>query len=596
AARGLDVAEDELAFVDPPPGALASRLVQPRVVFRGRRDAGVEIYLARTRQTPEGAVLAVTAVHPLTRTASAVESGFVSGEGRAAWWLGGEGRVYRVELADLSGEDPATFAGLTRVEGLQRGLTALQSLGQWSGVGRRSFRLEPAARAVTLERAPGRTVILADDRRIEIPDDPAAEVVGARFVQEEPRGVARPGNLVTWAVDRARDLPWFGDRRMQLLKAVAYRALDAAERTLGTVRAPDAPDEPAAEGPVATAPVATNQEDGTGWPPAPLPAPAEPPLDGEGRWIVLDGDPYVGIEHEGPPALLTTFLRGDGDRMDSYVYVVAWDPRQIELDLVAGTEEPVSATGETGSGLVPREPRRIERLVAAFNGGFQSTHGAHGLRAEGKLLVPPLPYAATVARLADGSVGFGVWPDSVEVPAEIVAFRQNLSPLLLDGAANPYGRTFWGGVPEGWEDETRTVRSALCLAKAGHVAYFYGTKIDPRHLTETLVAAGCDTALHLDMNQGHTGLELYRVFPAGALPPLPGKLDGQWKAEGEVEGLASHRFRGRRLIRSLQLMHFPRYVRRSAREFFTLSRRPLLPPPAVVVPGGAPDEGRWALP
>ena len=43
--------------------------------------------------------------------------------------------------------------------------------------------------------------------------------------------LARPGNLVTWAVDRARASSWLGDDRMQAVKAVSFTALDAFRAT-----------------------------------------------------------------------------------------------------------------------------------------------------------------------------------------------------------------------------------------------------------------------------------------------------------------------------------------------------------------------------
>jgi len=62
----------------------------------------------------------------------------------------------------------------------------------------------------------------------------------------------------------------------------------------------------------------------------------------------------------------------------SPVYLVAWDPRRLELGMVGGTAEPRSSTGEQGSGLIPRDRRLLPRLVAAFNGGFQSMHATSG--------------------------------------------------------------------------------------------------------------------------------------------------------------------------------------------------------------------------
>ena len=275
---------------------------------------------------------------------------------------------------------------------------------------------------------------------------------------------------------------------------------------------------------------------------------------------------------------MTTFVRADGARPDSLVYVVAWDPRQVELDVVAGTEEPQSATGETGDGLIPRKPEIMRRVIAAFNGAFQSTHGDFGMMDDGAVIVPPKPYGATIAsRLADGATGFGTWPNDVTIPKEIMSFRQNLTPLVEDGAFNPYGRNWWGGVPHDWEDVTHTVRSGICLTTDGFVAYFYGTSIDPVHLGRVMLSARCDYGVHLDMNQGHTGLEVYRADRAENLPTLTDKLDGHWQAQGDVSDMPGWKFRGRRLVRNMQLMHFPRYIRRGARDYFYLMVKPLLP-------------------
>ncbi|MGC4070098.1 MAG: hypothetical protein QM784_36660 [Polyangiaceae bacterium] len=98
------------------------------------------------------------------------------------------------------------------------------------------------------------------------------------------------------------------------------------------------------------------------------------------------------------------------------------------------------------------------RLAAAFNGGFQATHGEYGMMADGVVYLPPKPYAATVAELADGSVGFGTWPESDTISAEYVGFRQNLTPLLADGKDNPYRRTWWAECRR--DGRTQPARSA----------------------------------------------------------------------------------------------------------------------------------------
>jgi hypothetical protein len=595
ARLGLESDARDVHWLDEPRGALASRRERSRVLLRARHAGEAwDVYLARARLSPEGALLGLEAVFDLTRT-SAVSENLLGARGEHAAWAIGDGqRTYRIELADLRGEPPEASGDWTPLARLQRAITSLQRTGQAAGVGRRSFKLDPAARNVEISLEADQTVVLADDNRIAIPWDASHSIEGQRFVREEERGIARPGSLVTWAVDRVRDLSWFGDDRMQLTKAIAYAALDRIDRALGTIRSPEAADSATeglgdAAGPV----VPTDPE--TGWPPTAIPPPIEPPLADEGKWFLLDKDPFVRTSAAVPAPLVTTYLRADGARPDSRVYIVMWDPRLVELDMVPGTEEPQSATGETGDGMIPRRPELLGRVVAAFNGAFQATHGDFGMMVGRRVIVPPKPYAATIARLEGGVTGFGTWPRDLTILGEFVSFRQNLTPLVAGGKLNPYGREWWGGVPHDWEDETHTVRSGLCLTREGFVAYFYGTKIDHVHLGRAMISTRCEYGVHLDMNQGHTGIELYRADEARSLPPLSDKLDGHWQAEGDVVNMPGWRFRGRRLLRNMQLMHFPRYIRRGARDYFYLMLRPLLPRPPLTIGAREPGEGVWSL-
>ncbi len=594
-ALHLETAASDVHWIDASVGALASRFVEARAVVRARRPGEAwDIYLARTRLSPEGALLETSAISNLTRTSVASEASLVTEGEHAAWTIGDAARTYRVELVDLHGEPRPSGPDWTRLGRVQHAISNLQGTGQLSGVGYRSFKLDPAAQRLTLGFEGERLIVFADGHRISIPFDAHAPIDGLRYLREDDREIARPGNLITWAVDRARALSWFGDERMQFTKAIAYAALDRVDRAIGAVHEAAA-QEPDAEELGGDAAPAVHADPDSGFPPGAITPPLAPPLPGEGRWFLLDHDPYVRTTPGVPVPLATTFIRPDGARPDSLVYVIAWDPRQVDLDVVAGTEEPQSATGETGDGLIPRKPGTMSHLIAAFNGAFQSTHGDFGMMDDGAIVVPPKPFAATIARLDDGATGFGTWPKDLTIPAGMTSFRQNLTPLVADGRFNPYNRDWWGGVPHDWEDETHTVRSGLCLTKEGFVEYFYGTNIDHVHLGRAMLAARCDYGVHLDMNQGHTGLEVYRADLAKNLPPLPDKLDGHWQAEGDVSGMPGWRFRGRRLIRNMQLMHFPRYIRRGARDFFYLTVRPLLPLAPLTGLSHEGDEGTWKV-
>ena len=598
AAHGLSVQARTVRWLDEPSGFFDSLFSRPRAVFVAQYGTGrSDIWLARSRLAPSGRLIDVVGVYNITRTSAVHERELTVNGARAAWVVAGRDTVYRVELADFGGEAAAETRQWSRLARNQHAVTNWQSYGQAEGIARRSFRLDPAAKRVSLTLDPHGLTIAADDARIGIPHRQGQRISGERFAQETPRETGQPGNLITWAVDRARQAEWFGDERLQLVKAVAYAGLDIADRLWGAVSRDDSAEQIAHElGGVELDRLPEYDAPEISWPPPPLELVLPNPIPGEGRWFPLDNDPFVRTNPGAPPAFVTSFVRTDADREHSRIFVTLWDPRQVDLFMVPGTEEPQTATGETGSGKLPRDEKILSRLVAAFNGAFQSTHGDFGMMVDGAVIVPPKPYAATVARLEDGSVGFGTWPESEAVDPSVVAFRQNLTPLVVDGEINPYERVWWGGIPPDWDDETRTVRSGLCLTREGYVAYFYAAKVDHVHLGKAMQSARCAYGLHLDMNQGHTGLEFYRVDREAELAPLPFRPDPVWQYEAPVPDMPGWRFRSRRMITTTQLQGFPRYIRRSQRDFFYLTLKHVLPGHDLPVSGAAVGgEGKWTV-
>jgi hypothetical protein len=594
---GLTADPSEIHWVDIPRGALSATAGRARAVLRAHRtNEPADIYVVEAALSPEGRLLRITGLYPLSDT-SAVDERELSVSGpRVAWSIVGAGRTYSIQYADLRGAQPPSGPDWTRTARWQWRITNWQQLGQLSGVRRRSFRLEPAARNVSLGFSSDALLVEADLRKVVVPTERADPLGTDGVVTEQPHPPGRPGSLITWAVDRVRALPWFGSDRMQVFKAVTFAALDKVESWVGRLSGSDGSQQVTDElGGLTTParPAYSDQE--VGWPPAPMHPMLAPALEGEGQWRTLENDPFVGRNPNAPSPFAVSFIRVDPERKYSQVFVALWDPRQVDLYTMSGTDEPRSATGETGPGLVPRDPNRIGRLVAGFNGGFQATHGEYGMMADGVVYLPPKPYAATVARLADGSTAFGTWPLDEAIPDEILSFRQNLTPLVSDGSTNPYHRDWWGGVPPGWEDTSRTVRSGLCLTEDNFAAYFYGARADVEHLEQAMTAARCAYGMHLDMNPGHTGLEFYRVGRDGELPAPGRELDSDWEATGVVPYAQGWRFLARRMIRHMALMNFPRYIHRESRDFFYLTLRPILPGNKLRPQGAhaTPGEGAW---
>lgn len=592
-ARGLACDSADVAWVDGPHGLRRAIAASGLAIARARaNDEPADLYLVEARLSPEGVVLGIGDVYDLTETSGVDESRPLVRGHELAYATSADGLFTGVHVVDLDGRSAGAYADFTRVQRLQLDLTNLQQTGRARGVVHDTYALDPVARSVSLAwKGDGTLDVLADGHAITVLPAEVRVAEGADRVRVVPDERARPGNLVTWAVDRVRAMPWFGDERMQWVKAIAFTALDAYNAHFArATTAKDVQDElglqTAPAGPV------TYTDPEVGWPPPPMKVPVSPALPGEGRWIPLDSDPFITPTAAGTaPAFVTTFVRPDVHRQDVRVYVTLWDPRQIALHMEAGTVEPIAADGEHGPGLIPRAPEVMKHVVAAFNGGFQAEHGEYGMQANGIEYLPPKPYAATVVELRDGSNGFGAWPDSDTVPPDVISFRQNLTALVENDQFNPWHRNWWGGTPPGWPDQIHSARSAICLTKEGFVGYFYSSSIAPDDLAAGMLDARCAFGIHLDMNPGHAGFEFYDVAPDGRLAPLGRPMQSDWEAEGKVSGMPGWVFRSRRMIRGMGHMLFPRYIQREARDFFYLTSRSILP--GAPLPGTEPDEGKW---
>lgn len=621
-ARGIDGKAADVVWVDPPSGSATKPFRTSRALVRASPPPApgqpppaegevepADLFLVDTRLSPEGVLLEVGEAYNLTETSAADESrAVVSGElvAYVAEPLV-EGARPTVGVIDLRGMPPLPAEWTTR-ERVQQYLTNLQVTGRARGLDKQIYALDVKGDtkvALSWERSArvdgGKTKIELGLRvRAGERDGVLTHEALPDWVRVEERELARPGNTVTWAVDRVRGMPWFGDEKMQFVKWAAFTLLNFVESQKESVTG-----DTGAEGIAAdlgqteltepTRAIPTDPE--LGWPPAPLEPWVTPALPGEGQWNSLEKDPFL-RKIEGLPApMITTFIRTDRMRKATRVYVALWDPRQVELHMMAGTVEPKSATGEAGPGRIPRTPEVMKRVIATSNAGFQAQHGEFGMMADGVVYLPPKPYAATVAVLKDGTTAFGTWPKDGTVPEHVRSYRQNMTVMVQDEKFNPYGRTWWGGAVPGAEDKVHTVRTGICLTKEEFVAYFYGADLSPEALSQAMIQARCKYGIALDMNAGHSGLELYKVAPEAELGSLGRPLQGDWEAEGDIQGMDGWRFRGRRLIRGMGLMNFPRYIRPEGRDFFYMTLRHLLPGPAVPVgPSPArPGEGEWKV-
>jgi hypothetical protein len=626
--RGLSLKAEDIAWVDPPRGVWGALGAKSRAVVRAAPAPGEpnDLYLVHAALSPEGVLLDVGGAYNLTETRGADEDAPVVRGERVAYVARPliEGANPTIHVLELSGQEKLG-PDWSRLERLQNAVTNAQQTGQLRGVNKRTFAIEaeapekPApeggadpspegeARPAAPEAPPARPVEVALDgdalvvrdgdkhARLALGD---ADVAPPPWLRAEMGELARPGNIVTWSVDRVRDV--IGDDAMQTIKAVAFAGLEVVLRNKESITGDNAAEDIAAElGQTAlaepTRSVPTDPE--IGWPPAPLEPWVTPALPGEGQWNQQDKDPFIRRTEGLAPAFVTTYIRPDRTRKVTRVFITIWDPRQVELHMMAGTVEPKGATGEAGPGLIPRDPAVMKRVVAASNAGFQALHGEFGMMADGVVYLPPKPYGATVAVLRDGSTAFGTWPEDQTIPPNVLSYRQNMTVMVQDEKFNPYGRNWWGGTPPGWADKTHTVRTGICLTREKFVAYFYGADLGPEGLAQSMIQTRCTYGIALDMNAGHSGLEFYKVAPSDEMEPLGRPLSYDWEAEGSVPGLDGWKFRGRRFIRGMGLMNFPRYIKREARDFFYMTLRHVLPGPGLAPVAQPPveGEGQWRV-
>ncbi len=285
----------------------------------------------------------------------------------------------------------------------------------------------------------------------------------------------------------------------------------------GIVVAAAATDASAPRIPDAGAPAPAARFPGGTFPPADFAPPHERSArEGDGRWTTLiDGDPPLAVRATLQPHPISRYMP---------VTVAALDLERMELHLAPGLEDPESKAlpRDQRSGLVPEGEQ--PRLRVAFNGGFKTRHGGHGMAWQGTVLVPPLDDACTVGIDAEGRVTIATWPNLSARAETLVSWRQT-PPCLIEGGRkhpdlNDTTRR-WGMSVEG---KVKVRRSAVGLDERGRTLFYaVGEDVTARWLAEALTAVGAVSAAQLDINWSYTWFVTYAVGE-GQAPTLAGSL------------------------------------------------------------------------
>jgi hypothetical protein len=621
--RGLSVDPAHVVWLSAQPNWFG---IRPALML-ARNDGELrDIYYADVRISGK-LVLGVHSLTNTTRTSSADEDQLV-GNGAFAAYAARVGDAYdALMVIDPRGEPAELTRSWPWYAKLQNAITNYQDTGRASAFGLRRYRFSNPVSALTL--AAGDGLLLrgtADGQALVIAPRRDAPVLGAELAKLERAQKGRPGTI-TWVVDTVRRIPSIGRAPIDWLEHTVFGVADRMSRAYHEFVKTDTAAEVKQALSVSALPHASAQallqslpeevehldSDGAGaglgmepdshapadWPPAPMSPLLTDKVDGEGVWLPIEHDAFAATNPNGPPLFYQSFIRVDPQRTYTRVYLTLWDPRQVQLGMVMGTKEPESATGETGNGLIPRDPYVLSHLVGAFNGGFQAMHGEFGMMAGKRVYLPPKPFAATVAVFEDGSTGMGSWPGpgahawdesfaNSQIPKDMLAMRQNLTSVVEGDAYNPWQRWWWGAAPEWAKEQTFIHRSGLCVTREGFMAYFWGESMGPEELGKSMHAARCVRGMHLDMNGKHTGFELYQPFANGQTVPDLGRALRPSEFEGAIGNYAAGmQFRARLAVTTMSPLRFPRYLAQDPRDYFYLTRKPTLPGADLVQPDGS---------
>lgn len=215
-----------------------------------------------------------------------------------------------------------------------------------------------------------------------------------------------------------------------------------------------------------------------------------------------------------------TFTEADGHVVTVYRFRAG----RVHYNLHVGSTDPPTGTAaigpDNGAAIGPAE---APILVAAFNGGFESSTGAGGFEVAGTTLVPLVAGDASLVIDTNGAAHVGVWGQGLPAGGEPVAsVRQNLAPLVVGGAASPqiadiaaWGATLGGG--------SVVARSALGEDAAGDLLYAASMQAVPSDLANALIDCGVVDAMQLDINPEWVQLA-FAAVPGG---PLSAGVPGQ---------------------------------------------------------------------
>jgi hypothetical protein len=244
---------------------------------------------------------------------------------------------------------------------------------------------------------------------------------------------------------------------------------------------------------------------------------------GDGVWVPILDPRRPGEQ----PYMLKTLLHPDPERGWAEVFVVAVDLRRATLKIVAGKREPAADNPKAEKmerpAVIPEADH--EELLAAFNGGFMTEHGAYGFKLGALTVVAPIDKSCTIAEYDDGSLRIAPWPDMKADEARMGWLRQAPECMVHESKFHPgilyvSGNRKWGATLDG---ETVIRRSGIGLNAARDTLYVaISNHTNAKVFAKGMHHAGAVEVAQLDVNWSYPKFVLFEPkTPGGPRKAVP---------------------------------------------------------------------------
>ena len=214
-----------------------------------------------------------------------------------------------------------------------------------------------------------------------------------------------------------------------------------------------------------------------------------PAIRGEGEWVAV-------ARVRTKPIVYATSMRPLWCYGSVVATMATYDPNKVRAGLFNGSEIPGGKGWRNSSKI---KPTAAKSLIASFNGGFRFEHEPGGYITEGRTIRKLRKGYATFGIRTDGTSTIGVWGKDMTNDGTWASLRQNLPPLLSEGKVvyHTYDKVDWG---KDFDNKLYNYRSAACVRTDGLMMFVAVGKVNIAMLADTLLVAGCATAMQLDIN------------------------------------------------------------------------------------------------